>query len=78
MASVAVERRSNGEGADDLLEWHRRFCKAQRQRLAYKFTAAEKRVTEARTAAMEAWDGQSRLFPGGKKPGLDYYDARWR
>ena len=78
MASEAQAGRSNGEGPADLLEWHRRFCKAQRQRLAYKFTAAEKRVTEARTAAMEAWDGNQRLFPGGKKPGLDFYDARWR
>lgn len=67
--------RSGGEGPD-VLDWHRRFCKAQRGRLVHRFAQAEKRVREARVDAMEDWDaGKSRT---AKKPSLDYYDARWR
>lgn len=73
---MAQDARSNGEGPNDLLDWHRRFCKAQRQRLQYRLTRMAHRIQAEREASVEEWE---RSRPAsGKKPGLDYYDARWR
>jgi hypothetical protein len=72
---VAQDERSNGEASSDLADWFRRLCKAQRGRIATKFAASDRRVAKARVELLEDWDG---VRTGGKKPSLDYYDARWR
>jgi hypothetical protein len=70
---VAVARRSNGERAQDLETWWRLVVKAQRGRIATRLAASDRRIAAARVDAMEDWDGGR---TGGKKPSLDYYDAR--
>lgn len=59
--------------ADGWEDWFGRLVKAQRGRIATRFAASDRRVRAKRIEVMEDWDGPAR---GGKKPSLDYYDAR--
>lgn len=70
---MAEDGRSDGEAASDW-EWFRLLCKRQRGRIATKLAASDRRIARARVDRMEDWDGAGRR--GGKKPGLDFYDAR--
>lgn len=70
---MAQARRSNGERLSPVEDWWRLVVKAQRGRIATRLAASDRRMERARTDAMEDWDG---VRTGGKKPSLDYYDAR--
>ena len=57
----------------------RRFLKNQRQRVEKRLAGMERRILEARCVPVEEWEAEvARRRQRGKKPSLDYYDARWQ